>query len=105
SGQTLFSTAVLYDPSVAGNGPIVAGASRQRQFSFKLPDGTAGAGQIQVTATVNYQRTVVESDSVGTNNTATVTQTSAIAPYPDLQVSGLALIGVSLQPPAGVSDL
>ncbi|MFK5037187.1 hypothetical protein ACI4BF_28950, partial [Klebsiella pneumoniae] len=47
----------------------------------------------------------VESDAVGSNNTASVTQTSALAPYPDLQVSGLTLSGVSLQPPAGVPSL
>ncbi|MEI9924491.1 MAG: hypothetical protein WDN50_14005 [Bradyrhizobium sp.] len=105
TGQTLVSTAVPYDPTAIGNGNIAGGTSRQRQFSFQLPDGTAGVGQIQVTATVNYQRSVVESDASGANNTASVTQTSALAPYPDLQVTGLSLSGVSLQPPAGVSDL
>ena len=105
TGQTLFSTAVTYDPTVSGNGPIAAGESRQRQFSFQLPDGTAGVGQIQVTATVNYQRSVVESDTTGTNNIASVTESSTIASYPDLQVGGLTLGGVSLQPSAGVSGL
>ena len=97
TGQTLYSTLVPYDPNASGNGPIAGGASRQRQFSFQVPDGAAGVGRIQVSVTVNYQHGVVESDTAGTNNTASVTQTSVLSAYPDLQVSGLTLGGVSLQ--------
>src|SRR5262249_32317244 len=68
TGQTLSSTPLLYDQSTSGNGPIAPGASRQRQVSFHLPDGAPGAGQIQVTTTVNYVRDVTESDPTGANN-------------------------------------
>ena len=89
TGQTLLSTPVLYDQNASGNGPIQPGGSRQRQLSFKLPDGPPGVGSIQFTTTVNYLHEIIESDSAGTNNTASVTQTSALAAYADLTVANL----------------
>jgi hypothetical protein len=95
TGATLVNAQVYYDPNAAGNGSIQPGQSRGRQYSFALPNGAAGTGQIQVTVTTNSTRAIHESDSsstADTNNTASVTVSSALAPYPDLQVTGLTAI-------------
>ena len=42
AGQTVWNSAVFYDPGA--NGTIAAGGSRSRQLSFQLPNGPPGAG-------------------------------------------------------------
>ena len=92
TGQTLGSTTVYYNVSASGNGPIQAGGSIARQASFLLPNGGAAQGQLQVTVTTDYYNQVFEYNAAGTaqsNNSASVTVTSSLAAYPDLQVTGL----------------
>ena len=88
--QVLASASVPYDASVLGN--LAAGASAPQQYAFRLPDGEAGVGQIQITVTTDLN------DNVSTgqgdpNKTATLTETSTLAPYPDL-------VDSSISPPA-----
>src|SRR5207249_1848235 len=47
TGQTLGTALIPYDLASAGNGPIGPGDSRLRQYSFQIPEGDAGVGQIQ----------------------------------------------------------
>ncbi len=64
-----------------------------QQYTFNLPDGPPGVGQLVVTVTTDYYNQIYEYNSSGTaesNNTSSVTTTSTIAPYPDLQVTSLA---------------
>ena len=98
TNQTLVNTTVFYDSAALG--PIAAGASRTRQYSFKLPDGNAGVGELRVTVTADASAQVPEANAAGTgetNNAATTTTTSLLAPYPDLRVTGLSVTPSGLQ--------
>jgi hypothetical protein len=100
TGATLVNAA-----GVPYNGAnLAANGSALQSYAFTLPDGTAGVGKIQVTVTANANHALVESDF--TNNTASTSFTSTLAPYPDLQVTGLAVSPASaaggLQSGAGV---
>src|SRR5262249_34876899 len=53
TGGTLLATSSFYDPNGAGNGPVGPGDSRTRQYSFRLPDGSAGAGALEVMVTAD----------------------------------------------------
>ena len=95
TGQTLVSTNQTY-----GSNSISAGGSTARSYSFSLANGTAGVGQLQVTVTTDAGDSIFEYNSSGTaytNNSASVTVTSTLAPYPDLQVTGLAVTPSSPQ--------
>jgi hypothetical protein len=89
TNQVLTAVSVAYDPGTPGNGAILPGGSRNRQFSYRLPDGSAGVGIIQVTVTTNSSQSISESDTTFTNNTAATSETSTLALYPDLQVANL----------------
>ncbi len=89
TNQVLTAVSVPYDPGTPGNGAILPGGSRNRQFSYRLPDGSAGVGIIQVTVTTNSSQSISESDTTFTNNTAATSETSTLALYPDLQVANL----------------
>ena len=94
TGETLATALLTYDPAAAGNGPIAPGGSRPRQFSFTMPDLARGTGQIVFTVTTDVDNTIFESNAGGTaetNNTSSITQTSTLAPYPDLRVANLAV--------------
>ena len=94
TGQTLLNTQLFYDPTAAGNAPIQPGQEIARHIGFTLPDGSAGAGQLLVSVTTNSTNSIAEANAGGTastNNNANITVTSALAPYPDLQVTGLQL--------------
>ncbi|MCB1964701.1 MAG: hypothetical protein KDI64_01260, partial [Candidatus Accumulibacter sp.] len=96
TGETLASVSLPYEPAATGNGSITPGGTRARQYSYQLPDGQRGVGQIQVTVSVDGSQTVFENNAGGTaeaNNTAVLTRSSALAAYPDLQVSGLSIDG------------
>jgi len=111
TGKTLGTQDVAYDPAAGGNGPIGAGQSRTRQLSFTLPQGTAGAGQIQVTLTTDNYNQVFEWNQAGTggtstaesNNTATQTVTAALAPYADLAASAVSAPSLTVGDPAQVT--
>ncbi len=92
TGETIGEYDIPYDPSSPGNGPLAAGGSINRQFSFTLPDGPPGAGAIEYTITTDSKNNVVELTGAGngeSNNTATATAASTLSPYPDLTVSNI----------------
>ncbi len=94
TGQMLANVQVPYNAALDSSGPIPAGASEAQQYAFALPGGTAGTGQIQFTVEVNSNAAVFEYNTSGTattNNTATITQASALGDYPDLQVTKLSV--------------
>ena len=84
TGQVLTTASVPYNATTLGN--LAAGASASQQYAFRLPDGNPGVGQIQITVTADVY------DNVSTpqgdpSKTATLTETSTLAPYPDLVAS------------------
>jgi hypothetical protein len=90
TGQNLLSTFVRYDAGAYG--PLAPGGALDRSFAFTLPDGAAGTGLLQIVVTTDINNTVSERNPGGTgesNNDSTLTVTSAVAPYPDLQVANL----------------
>src|SRR5262249_33536738 len=90
----LASSSLLYDEAASGNGSIFPGESRTRRSSFMLPDGPRGVGTIQAIVVVDVKDNIAESNGSGTgesNNSLTTTAASTIAPYPDLQVTGLGI--------------
>ena len=94
TGQTLLSTDVPYDP--LSDGSIAAGDSRNRQYSFVLPDGYPGAGDLQILVTTDWSNNLLEYNAGGTaemNNAATINATSTLASYPDLTVSDISASG------------
>jgi len=100
TGETLLSTTLYYNVATAGNGPIADGDSRWRQYNFALPNGTRGTGDIEVTVTADYYNHVFEYTPAGTaetNNSATASVASELAPYPDLLVTDVvaALVGAA----------
>src|SRR5207253_1135232 len=91
TGQTLATAAVPY--SSAGNGNVPAGGvSAPRAFTFRLPDGPAGAGSLAITVTADANNNVFESNPAGTgelNNSASTTAQSTLGPYPALSVTAV----------------
>ncbi|MBI3350330.1 MAG: hypothetical protein HY020_24345 [Burkholderiales bacterium] len=86
--QTLLSQTVLYD--AVADGAIAAEGQRQRQLTFTLPDGVAGAGNLTITVTSDADNSLIEanpSNTAETNNAASLNVTSAVAAYPNLAVS------------------
>ncbi len=102
TGTTLANVSVPYNAAVSASGPIPAGGAHLQQYSFTLPGGTAGTGQIQFSVVANANHAVFEYNSGGTatsNNSASITQTAALGNYPDLQVTGL-----SVSPSSGLQS-
>ncbi len=90
TGQTLSSTRALYDETALGSVP--AGGSAPQQTTFQVPDGSVGVGNLQVMVTNDVTDQVNRLNPDGTreaNSTATVTTTSTLANYPNLQATGL----------------
>src|SRR5262249_12571938 len=100
TGQTLLTVPVVYDVNSSGAIPA-AGMSPLRQYSFVLPDGLAGTGTLRVTVTTNYYGDIFEYSTshaaAVANNASSITATSTLAPYPDLQVANLAISPASPQ--------
>jgi hypothetical protein len=95
TGARLLETAVPY--AAATEGSLAPGASKARAYSFRLPDGPEGTGALAIQVTVDAGNSEFEYNAAGTgenNNTASVSVTSTLAPYPDLLVT-------SIQGPAG----
>ncbi len=71
------------------------------------PDGARGAGSLQVTVQADRFNQIVESNAGGTaesNNQLSATAAASLAPYPDLQPSGITVVGnPSLQSGANVT--
>ncbi|HWE97612.1 MAG TPA: CARDB domain-containing protein [Tepidisphaeraceae bacterium] len=90
TAQTIATLDVPYDAATSGS--IPAGGTASRSTSFRLPDGTPGTGNLQVSVTVDYFNTIPEfyPGNVGeSNNTTAITTASTLAVYPDLVVTGL----------------
>ena len=102
TGQTLVTAPVLYDETAQG--PLAAGGVAPRQFTFQLPNGAAGAGQLSVVVTNDIYGQVAKFNPDGTpetSSTASVNVTSALATYPDLHVTGLQIDPSSVLEPSG----
>ena len=83
-----------------------AGEARTRQFTYTLPDGTDGVGQIEFIVTTDSDDTVFEynaSATGDTNNTASISRTTTLAPYPDLVVSNVTAPALTIGDPAEVT--
>jgi len=92
TAETLVNTTLYYNPAVATNGPIGAGQSRARNYSFTLPNGSRGVGEIEFTVTSDVFGGVFEFNAGGnaeSNNATALVLNSALAPYPDLTVSNI----------------
>ena len=92
TGQTLASAPVPYHETARG--PIAGGGSAAQQFSFQLPYGLPGVGQLQVTVTTDVNNQVPEFNPSGTgatNNSATLTTSSSLGSTPDLHATGLTI--------------
>ena len=99
TGQVLTSRVFYYDASGAGS--IGVGESKPQSFTFDLPDGGPGAGDLRVTANADYYNNVYEYNALGTgesNNESQITVTSALAPYPGIQVSDVTVPTTDLRP-------
>jgi hypothetical protein len=87
---------VLLDSIVATAAALAPGQSRAKTFSFGLPHGTRGAGQIEISVTAdrnaNGTGSVLEVKpgiNAEANNGANITVTSAAVAYPDLRTTNL----------------
>jgi hypothetical protein len=103
TGQTL----LIATPFFPSNS-LIAGGSAARSYSFNLPNGPAGAGDLTITVTVNSNNNVYEYNSLGTaetNNSASVPAISQLAVYPDLQVQNLAVVPVAGLQSSGVMTI
>ncbi len=109
TGNTVDTADVYYDPNASG--PIAAGGSAARQLDFTLPQGTAGAGQLQVTVTTNYYNQVFEYNTAGpggtstaqSNNSASDAFSATLAAYADLAVSNVTAPSLTIGNPAQVT--
>ncbi|MCC6473479.1 MAG: Ig-like domain-containing protein, partial [Burkholderiales bacterium] len=92
TGATLLNHTVHH---AAADGALGAGSSLARSYSFTLPNGDAGAGELSVTVTSDWGNNQYEYNAGGTgesNNSASTTATSTVAPYADLVVQDLAVL-------------
>ncbi len=90
--QIILNSTLLYDPAQPGNGPLAPGSQRARQLPLTLPAGATGAGALEIAITTDTFNQIAEVNSGGTgeaNNSRTTNVTAALAPYPDLQITGL----------------
>ena len=60
---------MLYDPAAGGNGSIAAGGSHANQFSYTLPDGPRGTGNIEITVVADTNNNLFEYNAGGTAET------------------------------------
>ena len=65
-----------------------------QQFDFSLPNGVAAVGQIQFTVTADYDQNV-STPAGEPNDTATLTESSTLAPYPELVPSAISPIATA----------
>ncbi|MGD1277517.1 MAG: PA14 domain-containing protein [Tepidisphaeraceae bacterium] len=87
TGQSLLDTTQYY-----ASNSMAAGGNAARSYALTLPNGSAGAGVLQVTVTVNSNNDVFEYNSSLTaqsNNSSSMNVTSAAVSYPDLTVANL----------------
>ncbi|HLF95978.1 MAG TPA: CARDB domain-containing protein, partial [Methylococcaceae bacterium] len=92
-GETLLNTSLAYNPADPGAGLIGPGEYRSRIFTFRLPDGIRGAGDIEIRVVADQNASgygsLFENNAGNTaesNNAATVQTLSTAVPYADLRV-------------------
>ena len=86
----LLNTTLAYDPITQG--PLAPGGSVLRSATFRLPDGTNGAGSIRVSVRADALNQIFEFNSAfnaETNNQAELAVVSASTDYPDLVVTNV----------------
>ena len=91
TGQYLVNVDVAYDPVAANGAALAAGASVQRSFSVRLPDGLRGTGNLRVIVSVDQNAagaSLIPESNEG-NNDATVNQAVTLKPYPNLAVNNV----------------
>ncbi len=84
TNATLLDTDITFNPTLPGNSPIVAGGSVAQAYSFALPQGFAGAGDLVITVTTDADNQIFEYNASGTgetNNTSTLMVTSKVPTY------------------------
>jgi hypothetical protein len=86
SGQVLGVADVPYDLSTRGR--LGGGLSAAQQYTFRLPDGNPGVGNIQVSVIADDYDTVSGGLSTASRS-ATITTASALANYADLAPSAI----------------
>ena len=87
TGETLLDTTAYYNNTL-----ISAGLGVARTYSFTLPNGTRGAGSLDIQVISDYHNTIVETNGTGdaeTNNTAQISRNATLAAYPDMAVGGI----------------
>ena len=87
TGTVLATGDVVYNAASLGN--LTPGASATQQFAFTLPNGDPGVGQINFTVIADGQQSV-STPAGEPNDTATLTEASTLAPYPELIPSAVA---------------
>ncbi len=90
TGIILADSTLFYDESNPSNGAIAPGATRQRQLTVRLPDGTASVGVLQLTVTTDAQNDISENNEA--NNSHSTNVTTTLAPYPDLLVASVGAV-------------
>jgi CARDB/Domain of unknown function DUF11 len=83
---------LLAEKLVEAGAALAAGGSVQLSTTLTLPDGPAATGILTVTVTADARNEVAEQNLSGTgesNNANGAVVTGSLAPYPDLQVTGL----------------
>ena len=91
TGQTLVTGTLPYD--ALASGPIAAGNAANRLYTFRLPDGSAGAGSLHISVAVDAGDSVFEYNPNGTaenNNSGAIDVVSTVAAYPDLAATNIA---------------
>ena len=86
TGAVLGVADVSYN--VGTRGPLGAGAKAPQQYSFRLPDGNPGVGNIQFTVTAD-DYDAVSGGLSASGRTAAITEHSALAAYADLAASAI----------------
>ncbi|MEM9645239.1 MAG: CARDB domain-containing protein, partial [Planctomycetota bacterium] len=98
NGKTLLSTTL--DVELPAGQPITAGGSANRSYTFTLPNGLDGAGNLAVTVSTDSDNVIVESFGGNVpegNNSTTANFTSQLPPYPDLVVENLSFDPTAVQ--------
>jgi fibronectin-binding autotransporter adhesin len=90
TNQVLASADVPYNAAVSGSLP--SNGSSTRSYTFRLPDGSTGVGNLHIVVSADYFNTIAEfyPGNVGeSNNTSTLNVSASLASYPDLAPSSV----------------
>ena len=93
-----------YVPAQPAKVGLAAGDALPQQFTFQLPNGAAGAGDLAFTVTTDVGNNITEANTSGTGETNNTSDPkivhSTLAPYADLQP-----INLGMAPPDAASGL